>query len=151
MFEWGDSNNTGVIVAMYTDDTKRSPARGNGKGLWTRPYSAQLVTSIRELNEVDCNGVQLPDTNKIVQYSVQYTSGQDASSATIKEGVTQTQTDCTGTLTTEKDLCVGGRYHMAGNSYCFIGKIYAIRLYSTILTQEEVAINFMMDKERFNF
>lgn len=46
---------------------------------------------------------------------------------------------------------IGGRFGSGiGAPYGFIGKIYALRLYDRILTEEEILHNFEVDKQRFN-
>ena len=44
-------------------------------------------------------------------------------------------------------LAVGGRENGPGN--CFLGRIYAVRLYNRALTAEEIALNAKIDQNRF--
>lgn len=135
-------NNDGTIGCAFSMYSSSSQP---GKGFWYRPASNEIVTSFSQ-GQYTCSAISM--SNDIALFSVIYPGQQKTASAIYKNGYSQTLSSSSGTMAQAVAASVGGRYANE-TEYSLNGKVYAIRLYNRILTQEEIQHNLYIDKDRF--
>lgn len=88
------------------------------------------------------------DPRRIRTISASYPDGETVSRL-YAEGHEQSDGTHQNTWGVSMDRCVVGNRTTTGNGQDWLGEVYAIRLYDTVLTTEEIARNHSIDMARF--
>ena len=141
-----DLSKVGCVISLM------STPYYQGKGLWFRPSSSQIVLSLSQAGNAG-TAVGIPTINDqgIHSYSINYLNGSNSNpvSSAYIDNVAQTISTTAGTMAQAASLSVGGRWANS-TEYGFVGNIYSVRLYNRVLTDQERYINYLTDIERFS-
>lgn len=135
-------NNDGTIGCAFSMYNRAS---NPGKGLWYRPSSSEILTSLNQDNYYSSG---IPMINSISSISIIYPGEQKNASVVYRNGHQQTLSSSQGTMAQSVAGSIGGRYYNE-TEYSLNGKVYAIRLYNRILSEEEILKNYQLDVDRF--
>ena len=145
VFEQETSDTLQCIITSYVD--RNSIERNRNKGIWYRPSSNGYRINTIEYGGDSSGFIMVVPTGKIA-FSVSYVDGNYNVAV---NGNTISDFTEGGTMPCNRTFAVGAKAYGSGDLYGFFGKIYTIRYYNRVLTQEEIAQNLSVDRKRFNF
>ena len=148
VFEQETSDSVQCIITTYTGTESIRPIdRIKNKGIWYRPASNGYRINSIDTNDTSSGFIMNVPTEKIA-FSVSYVGNNY--NVTVN-GNTISDFTKGGTIPCNRTFAVGAKAWDDGELYGFSGKIYTIRYYNRVLTQDEIAQNLSVDRKRFNF
>lgn len=142
-----EQENTGDAQMIFTTKTSATDTTARNIALWYRPTSNGYCIFSTITGKSTAAVMDMVMKKTTISVSVQ----NDNNYKVIANGNEISNFVDGGSIPCNRTFAVGGKTWTEGNLYAFSGKIYAIRYYNRVLTEEEIAQNLKIDKYRFGF